>query len=275
MNGLIGAAGVAALALALQAAPYVKNPRNWPRPVMDEVPPAIPRLRTGAVLVLSKTNGFRDPEQIPVAARAVEEIARAQGRDVFATGNAAVVNPRDLARFRVVVLNSTSGDIFTGPQRRAFRAWVEQGGGVVLLHGAGGDHDYAWSWYRDALLGVRFIGHTSRPEQFQRGTIRIVARDHPATRGLPARWNRVEEWYAFDRSPAGRGTRVLATLDEASYRPAAEQRMGASHPIIWTRCVGRGRALFSALGHRAETYAEPLHRRLIGNAIGWAAGSRC
>ena len=79
----------------------------------------------------------------------------------------------------------------------------------------------------------------------------------------------------FDKVPTDQGTRILATLDEASYRPAAEQRMGTVHPIVWTRCVAQGRSVFSALGHQAQSYAEPLHRRLIGNAIDWAAGKRC
>lgn len=260
--------------IAAQPAPYVKNPRYWPTPVMDQVAPVIPRLRPHAVLVLSKTNGFRDPDQIAAATAAVQQIARGEGRDVFATENAAVMNPRDLARFRVVVLNSTSGTIFTEAQRAAFRAWIERGGGVVLLHGAGGDHHYDWTWYRDALLGAQFIGHTNAPDQFQQGDIHVAAPDHPAMRGLPPVWQREEEWYAFDRVPAGAGTRILATLDEDSYRPEPKQRMGR-HPIIWTRCVAKGRAIFSALGHRAESYAEPLHRRLIGNAIRWAAGRHC
>lgn len=263
------------LALALQPAPYIKNPKYWPTPVMDEVAPVVPRLRPGAVLVLSKTNGFRDDEQIVAATAAVSEIVRARGRDVFATENAAIMNARDLARFRVVVLNSNSGNIFTDPQRAAFRAWVEGGGGVVLLHGAGGDYTYDWPWYRDALLGVKFAGHTAKPDQFQQGDIHIADSRHPVVRGLPIKWTRIEEWYAFDRVPEGQGTRILATLDEASYRPGQGQRMGRIHPIIWTRCVMRGRAIFSALGHQAQSYAEPLHRTLIGNAIEWAAGKRC
>jgi len=243
--------------------------------VVDRAPPALPRLRAGAVLILSKTNGFRDPEQIPVAQAAVAAVAHAEGRDVFATENAAVMNPRDLAHFRVVVLNSTSGDVFAPDQRAAFRDWAEKGGGVVLLHGAGGDPSYAWDWYRDALLGAQFVGHTGRPSQFRPGTILAREPRHPVMRGLPARWQRTEEWYSFDRVPTGSGTRVVAALDEDSYGPEGRLRMGALHPIVWTRCVGAGRAVFSALGHKAETYAEPLHRRLIGNAIRWAAGRRC
>jgi type 1 glutamine amidotransferase len=271
--------GVLLAALAAQAVPTTppaRNSRNWPAAVIDSVPPTLPRLRPGAVLVLSKTNGFRDPEQIAAAKIALGEIIRDKKRDVFQTENAAVMNARDLARFSVIVLNSISGTIFDEGQRAAFRAWIERGGGVVLLHGAGGDPQYDWRWYPETLIGAQFIGHTGRPKQFQQATIDVRQPAHPVMRGLPRKWTRTEEWYSFDRVPSGHGTRILATLDETTYDPFPERvRMGAPHPIIWTRCIGRGRVVFSALGHKAETYAEPLHRRLIANAIGWAAGKRC
>ncbi|MBC2664223.1 ThuA domain-containing protein [Novosphingobium flavum] len=279
-------ASLTAALLTLQAAPAAvsaalppRDPRNWPTPVMDRVAPRLPPLRHGAVLILSKTNGFRDPEQIAAATSAITEIVRESGRDAFATENAAVMNPRDLRRFSTVVLNSTSGNIFDDAQRAAFRRWVERGGGVVLLHGAGGDPAYDWAWYAQTLIGAQFIGHTGRPMQFQQATIDVKDRTNPATRDLPERWTRTEEWYSFDRVPAGQGTRILATLDESTYQPFPERtRMGAVHPLIWTRCVDKGRVFFSALGHKAETYAEALHRKLIGGAIRWASrrqGSGC
>ncbi|KAB7646289.1 ThuA domain-containing protein [Polymorphobacter fuscus] len=290
MNGidraiLAVAIGLAAMPLPAQAplqAPVpapVRDPRNWPTPVMDTVPPALPALAPGAVLVLSKTNSFRDPDQIEAAKKVLVDLVGKQHRDVFETENAAIMNPRDLARFSTVVLNSTSGNIFTESQRAAFKAWIEAGGGVVLLHGAGGDPAYDWKWYPETLIGAQFIGHTGRPKQFQPAVIDVRDRSNPATAGLPEKWQRTEEWYSFDRVPSGPTTRILATLDETSYEPFPERtRMGAVHPLIWTHCVGRGRVFFSALGHKAETYAEPLHQQMIDGAIRWAgrsAGSGC
>ena len=255
------------------AAGWVKNPAYWPEPVMDHAPPILPALDAArSVLVFSKTNGFRDGPQIAEANAALETMLRARGWDAFVSENAAVFNREQLSRFDVVVLNSISGNVFTETQREAFRAWIEAGGGVVALHGSGGDSRYDWDWYVDTLLGAQFIGHTNAPKQFQQAVVLVDAVDHPAMRGLPRAWRRTDEWYAFDRVPAGHGTRILARLDEQSYAPEAAHRMG-EHPVVWTRCIARGRVFYSALGHKAETYREPLHLQMIDGAIGWAAGT--
>jgi uncharacterized protein len=266
------AGSVPAMAQVEAASKSGRDPRYWPQPVMDEVPPVLPNLAgERRILIVSKTNGFRDDAQIRAANRTIAALVRARGWAAYVTENAAVMNRDRLSRFDAVVLSSTSGNIFTPDQRAAFRAWIERGGGVVLLHGAGGDGRYDWDWYRDTLLGALFIGHTSHPDQFQQGAIDVRDQTHPATRNLPRRWVREEEWYAFDRVPTGNDTRILATLDEASYRPPEDQRMGAVHPIVWTRCASRGRVFFSALGHKAATYDEPLHQGMIDGAIAWAA----
>lgn len=213
-------------AITLQAAEAPpRDPRNWPAPVMDTVPPQLPKFKRKAVLILSKTNGFRDPEQIEASKKVLVRLTERGGREVFETENAAVMNPRDLNKFSTVVLNSTSGDIFDPLQREAFRKWVERGGGVVLLHGAGGDPKYDWDWHWQTLLGAQFIGHTGRPKQFQEAVIDIVAPDHPVVRGLPKRWTRTDEWYSFDRirRAAARASWRCSTRKVTSRSPSARR----------------------------------------------------
>jgi type 1 glutamine amidotransferase len=245
----------------------------------DKDAPKLPELKQPAILIFSKTNGFRDSNQIATANAALEKIAKDKGWASFTTENAAVFNAEQLAKFKAVVWNSTSGDVLTPEQRAAFKAWMEAGGGFVGLHDAGGDPSYKWQWYVDDLIGAQFIGHTLSP-QFQQGRLVIEDQTHPATKGLGAEWVREEEWYSFDKSPRAKGYHILVTLDEASYSPREkipllvdkDLRMGKDHPIVWTHCLGNGRAFYSALGHRAESYAEPKHLAMIAGAISWVAG---
>ena len=83
---------------------------------------------------------------------------------------------------------------------------------------------------------------------------RLAERRNAGTTTLPA--------------PAG-----MQTQRDIAYGPDPKQRMG-DHPIVWTRCIGQGRVFYSALGHKAATYAEPLHLQMIDGALGWAAEAR-
>jgi type 1 glutamine amidotransferase len=42
------------------------------------------------------------------------------------------------------------------------------------------------------------------------------------------------------------------------------------HPVIWSRCIGEGRSLYTALGHKAEAYDNAQYTVLLENAIAWA-----
>jgi type 1 glutamine amidotransferase len=249
---------------------WMKAP-NFPESVYDIEAPALPAdLPKPAILIFGKTNGYREDDQIKASTAAIERLVRARGWGAFVTENAAVFNPEQLSRFDAVVFSSTSGDLFTLEQRTAFREWIEKGGGFVGLHGAGGDPEYAWRWIPETLIGAQFVGHVSDP-QFRPGTIKVEDRTHPATRHLGRTWRWTEEYYSFAKSPRGPDTHVLATVDEKTYGPEGKLVMGADHPLIWWRCTGKGRVFYSALGHRAETYSDPVHLKMIDGAIAWAA----
>jgi hypothetical protein len=244
----------------------------------DSVPPALPSdLRAPALLLFSKTNGFRH-DSIPAAVTALGALAAERGWSVFHTENGAVHRPELLARFAAVVWVSASGDNLTDEQEDALRRYVEGGGGFLGLHGTGGDFYYSWSWIPGELLRAQFIGHPMNP-QFQEATLVVEDPAHPATRELPERWQHTEEWYSFERSPRDR-VHVLARVEESSYVPEIrglwlldrDLRMGDDHPVVWCHCNGQGRVLYSALGHRDEAYADASYRSLLAGAMGWVAG---
>jgi len=241
-------------------------------PVYDLQAPPVHVSTHPAVLIFSKTNWYIHKDAIPAAQTLLRRLASNAGGTAVTTDNAAVHNPRDLALFDLVVWNNVSGDVLTDSQRSALREYVEHGGGFLALHNAGGTPGLPWHWYVDELIGASFIGHPLFP-QLQTAIVRLNT-DDPMTRGLPAVWSRVDEWYSFDRVPRGKAVRIVATLSEATYSPRfiwKDIAMGPNHPIMWRHCVGRGRVFFSAMGHTAESYEEPTYVTLLDRAVRWTA----
>jgi len=244
----------------------------------ETAPPTLPPgLGRTAFLIFSKTNGFRH-ESIVAGNAALSAIAKRRGWSVFVTENGAVFNPAQLSRFKAVIWDNASGDDLTAAQRAAFKGYLEAGGGFVGVHAAGDNSHNAWPWYVDTLIGTRFIGHTLGP-QFPTAGIRVEDHTNPATRDLPQIWARSDEWYSFASDPRAKGYHILASLDERTYRPVMKFPFFASkslrmgyHPIVWVHCVGNGRAFYSAMGHQASAYKEPLHLRMLEGAMVWAAG---
>jgi uncharacterized protein len=241
----------------------------------DTVAPAIPaNLATPAILVFSKTNSFRHKEGIAGGAKTLQVIAAQHEWGVFHTENGAVFNTRDLARFDAVVFLNASGDVLNEEQEQAFQTWLQAGGGWLGIHSAGDDSHLAWQWYRDNLIGANFTAHIMNP-QFQRATVVLENHQHPVLQGLPDIWQHEEEWYSWEQSPRVEGFTILATLDEDSYTPMqkfmGEERdlhMG-DHPVVWSNCIGAGRSVYVAMGHKAEAYEQVQFRQLITNALTW------
>jgi uncharacterized protein len=241
--------------------------------VYETTAPALPAdIKRPAILVFSKTNGFRHDESITAANGLLTTLATKNGWGHYQTENGATFSPALLAKFDAVVFNNVSGDVFTPDQRAAFKGFLEKGGGFVGIHAAGGDFSYKWDWYVNDLIGAQFIGHIMDP-QFQDAKVVFENRSHPAVKDLPESLTRKDEWYSFDKSIRTKGYTALGALDEKSYSPIGmwgqELAMG-DHPVIWSHCIGKGRALYSAMGHLPEAYAEPAHQVFLTGAIKWA-----
>jgi len=215
-----------------------------------------------SVLLFSRTTAFRH-DSIPTAVAALTELGSANGYTVEATEDPAMFTAANLARFRVVVFLMTTGDVLDEAGQAAFETWIAGGGNYVGVHSAS-DTEYDWPFYGQ-LVGAYFKQHPA----IQPATVKIEVADHPATAGLPSAWMRTDEWYDFQTNPRPTVT-VLATVDESSYTGGT---MGADHPTVWTHATtGGGRALYTAMGHTMESYADPQFRAHLAGAIRWAAG---
>lgn len=213
------------------------------------------------MLVFSKTAAFRHTS-IPNGLAAIQQLGLENNFQVVATEDATLFNDAFLAQFRVVVFLMTTGDVLDATQQAAFERYIRAGNGFVGVHSAS-DTEYTWPWY-GALIGAYFSNHPP----IQKATVRVEDTQHPSTRFFAAPWVRNDEWYNFRTNPRN-NVQVLATLDETTYTGGT---MG-DHPIAWYHEYDGGRAWYTAGGHTAGSYTEPLFRAHLLGGIQYAAGA--
>jgi type 1 glutamine amidotransferase len=219
------------------------------------------------VLVFSKTTGFRHAS-IPNGIALVQSLGTGYGFAVDATEDAGAFAPMNLGAYQAVIFLNTTGEVLNDSQQAALEAWVRGGGGWVGVHSAA-DTEYLWPFYGELLgNGAWFLSHPA----IQTATLDVEDGAHVSTRHYPlnpASFSFTDEWYNFQANPRAAAD-VLLTLDETSYDPGTGA-MG-DHPIAWCHSVDAGRAWYTNMGHRSETYGEVSYKRHLLGGILWAAG---
>jgi uncharacterized protein len=159
-----------------------------------------------------------------------------------------------------VLVFYTSGYKLDETQERALERFVEDGGGIVGIHGASLTFGNSMMWMR--LLGARFTGHIPGTHR-----LNIVIDDpqHPITAGV-GDFTITDEEYKHRFADVEK--HVLARFRE---RPPGSDPM-ANMDIVWTREVGKGRVFYTALGHGREAWENPAWQKLVVQGILWAAG---
>lgn len=224
------------------------------------------------VLIYQKINGYDHGDSVTTATENLTKLAREMGYGVSVSAKGSAFTPDNLAEFDVVIWNNVSGDTLTLSQRKAFEDYMNNGGGFLGIHASGGDSVYFWDWYRDVLVGAQFIGHPLGDNWFQDASLDVTHHDTGVAEGIPTRWVLNDEWYSFSDSVSGKGYDIVMSIDESTYTPGKELEMGEDHPLVWTHCVGKGRAMYSAIGHRKEVYNAPHNITLLKNGMKWASG---
>ncbi|WP_229311072.1 ThuA domain-containing protein [Larkinella soli] len=215
------------------------------------------------LLVFSKTAAFRHTSIGP-GRKALMQLGKEQGFVVDTTEDAGRFTEENLKRYRAVVFLSTTGDVLNPQQQNAFERYIQAGGGYLGIHAAT-DTEYDWPWY-NRLAGAWFANHPM-PDNVQKGTFVVMDKNHPATRFLPERWEREDEFYSFKNiSP---GIHVLLTIDEKTYKGGTN---GDNHPMAWYQEFDGGRSFYTAGGHTDASFSEPLFLRHIAAGLHFVMG---
>jgi type 1 glutamine amidotransferase len=215
----------------------------------------------GAVLVFSKTTGFRH-QSIPDGVAALREMGAETGLTVDATEDAARFSDGELARYQAVVFLSTTGELLDDGQQAALQRYLRSGHGWLGIHAAS-DAEYGWAWYA-GLVGAQFRRHPA----VQPATVVVDPAGRSLAGPVPRLWRRTDEWYDFRANPRGK-VRVLATVEERSY---AGGGMGADHPIAWCHDYDGGRSWYSGMGHTVESFHEPLFLAHLAAGLRYVTG---
>lgn len=210
------------------------------------------------VLIFTKTAGFRH-DAIPSAVATLTTLAADAGMVADHTEDAQAFTADNLARYRVVVFASTTGDVLDEAQQAAMERFVREGGGFVGVHAAA-DTEYDWPWY-GRLVGAYFRNH---PPGLQSTHVQ------PERDGKPAgeRWPVTDELYNYRANPRPR-VQVIATVDEREYSGG---EMGDDHPIAWCHAFDGGRSWYTGLGHDAKVYDDANVMAQLRRGLAYAAG---
>jgi hypothetical protein len=233
------------------------------------IAPAAAEARQPRVLLFSHSTGYRHASIEPGIA-AIQGLGAREKIAIVPSADPNIFSAESLKGFDAIILLSTSTDPkkpesewFQGARRTALQSFVRRGGGIVAIHAASDSH-YHWPWYLK-MIGGHFASH---PEGTPQGTLRVVDRKHPATKGVDPTMRRVDEWYYFDDyNPEAH---VLVTLDPASIG----QKDVNPNPVSWAHHYEGGRVFYTAMGHTVESYSDRNFLTHLAGGLRWVMGKK-
>jgi len=227
-----------------------------------------------AVLLFSKSTGFRHGESIEAGKKAFADLAKKNNWFLYSTEEGGVFNPAQLSKFNVVVFNNCTGRLLNDSQKIALQNYVEQGGTWIGIHGAG-DNSHHWDWYEKNLVGAKFSHHPLEKHLQQASVTLNAVPDSLMVQGLPPAFTHTDEWYVFFDNPRANGFNVIYSIDGQKINPNGNILwvkdknfgMGKDHPVAWYRTTGKGTAFYTSIGHDSTAWNQPAFLGLLENAV--------
>ena len=184
--------------------------------------------------------------------------------------NARNITEAYLSQFSLVIQLDFPPYTWPKEAEDAFVQYIEEGrGGWIGVHHATllGEFDGypMWQWFSDFMGGVRFKNCIA---PLANGTLIVEDKQHPVMKDVPASFVVPDdEWYTYDKSPRP-NVHVLANVDESSYTPASDIKMG-DHPVVWVNESKKARNVYFQIGHSSKLYETEGFTTMFRNAINW------
>lgn len=184
--------------------------------------------------------------------------------------NARNITEAYLSQFSLVIQLDFPPYTWPKEAEDAFVKYIEEGrGGWIGFHHATllGEFDGypMWQWFSDFMGGVRFKNYIA---PLADGTLIVEGKQHPVMKDVPASFVVPDdEWYTYDKSPRP-NVHVLANVDESSYTPASDIKMG-DHPVVWVNESKKARNVYFQIGHSSKLYETEGFTTMFRNAINW------
>jgi len=223
------------------------------------------------VIAIAEKGGIHKPF-VDAAKVWLAKEALADGFMVDYIENTDQIDDAFLSQYKLFIQLNYPPYMWTPAAMAAFKRYIEEvRGGWIGFHHATllGEFDGypMWPWFSDFMGGIRF---TKYIPTFANGTVTVEAANHPVMKNLATHFViENEEWYTYDKSPRP-NAHVLASVDEQSYAPASDIKMG-DHPVVWTNERVKARNVYIFMGHHAELFQNSSFATLFHNSILWAA----
>lgn len=223
------------------------------------------------------------------ANRRLPEMAREYHFAYDSTQNWENLNAQFLKKYQVVLFLDTRPE--DPAQRKAFEAYVKNGGGWMGFHFSAfaltpSDYPQNWDWYHRQFLGSGQYGsNTWRPTS---AILHVENARHPVLKNIPETFRASpNEWYRWENDlRKNPDIEILLAIDPASFplgtgpKPHEIWHSGY-YPVVWTN--RKYRMLYLNMGHNdidyehnsnkelSFTFDNPVQNRLIVNGLFWLA----
>ncbi len=128
---------------------------------------------------------------------------------------------------------------------------------------------------KEALMGLSASWHA----KFQKFTARVIEPSHPSMQGLPAVWEKEDEFYFAKELYPGTKTILVNDISSLNTTDTIQKNLILKHagtfaelyPATWTNDFDGGHTWFTTLGHHKKDYADPVYIQHILGGIRFVA----